>query len=67
MATTTPELIDAAEAAEILHMSRRHVSRLAAAGHLTPAAKGRGVRGLRLFDRADVIALKAKLAAKAAD
>lgn len=67
MSKTTTALIGAAQAAEILHVSRRQVSRYAERGRLRVAAELPGKTGSRMFDPTDVERLRAELAtAKAA-
>lgn len=64
---TSPDLIGAAEAAEILgNVDRTTVTRLAGTPDLPIAVKMPGIRGPYLFERADVERLAEKRAAKAA-
>lgn len=56
------ELLSTAEVAERLNCSVATVNRWAAEGKLTTAAKLPGVRGPRLFHRADIETLAAKAA-----
>lgn len=64
---TTDELIGSTEALAILGCSRSTVVRLAASGRLAPAMRAPGTNhGTFLFRRADVEALAADAAAKAA-
>lgn len=61
MSKVTPDaqLVSAAEAAKILGCHSRTIRRMVADGHLLPRAKAPGPRGAYLFDRADILALKA--------
>lgn len=52
------ELIRAVEAAELLGVNRSTLTRWVAAGHITPAVKAPGYKGILLFDRADIEAHK---------
>lgn len=59
MSNTDTDLIWTSEAAEILHYAKpSSISRLVAAGKLTPARRGNGKRGAFLFHRSDVERLK---------
>lgn len=53
------ELIGAADAAEILDVTRRDIPRLVAGDELRPTAKLGGRTGAYLFDRAEVERVKA--------
>lgn len=59
----TTDLIGALEAAEILHVDRATVTRWVHQGKLPTAAKAPGIRGGRLFHRADIQAFAKKRAA----
>lgn len=63
---TTDELLTAGQAAPILGLSSRSVSRLAKDGTLPIADRLPVANGVYLFRRADVEALRDELAAKAA-
>lgn len=54
------ELLTAREVAEVLGESVSTITRLAQTGDLKTAAKAPGLRGARLFRRADVERLAAK-------
>ena len=59
MTTNRPqELIGSAEAAAILGVTVKTVTRYAARGTLTAAFKIAGIRGAYIFNRADVEAVK---------
>lgn len=60
METSTPNLIGSGEAARILRVSRRHLSRL----RLTPAMRLPGSTGAVLYFRDDVVALAEQRAAE---
>jgi len=55
------DLIDTKEASELLGKSTKTVARRVLAGELNYVKKFPGVRGAYVFDRKDVIALKARL------
>lgn len=54
-----PDLLTTADVAQILGVNVRTVNRMADDGRLRVAVKLPGLRGPRLFDRADVDAVKA--------
>lgn len=53
------DLIDAKEAASICGCTAKTITLWVKSGKLTPAFKGTGLRGIYLFNRADVEALEA--------
>lgn len=52
------ELIRAVEAAELLGVNRSTLTRWVASGHISPAIKAPGYKGILLFDRAEIEAHK---------
>ena len=54
------DLIDASEAADMLGVSLATLHRIAASGDLPTAYKADGIRGVRLFHRADAVRLAAE-------
>lgn len=56
---TAPDLMTAAQAAEVLGCSQRTVARMAEDGRLTPALKLPGETGAYLFEPAEVERAKA--------
>lgn len=61
---TNVRLLSTVEAAEVLEVGTRTVTRLANEGVLPTEAKGAGIRGPRFFKEADVRLLKANRDAK---
>lgn len=56
------DLIRAVEAATILGINRSTLTRWVAAGHITPAVKAPGYKGIMLFNRSEIEAHQEQVA-----
>jgi predicted site-specific integrase-resolvase len=59
---STPDLLNSEQARTLLHCSRASLDRWVKAGKISPTIQLPGIRGARLFARADVEALAAERA-----